>query len=390
VAGGDEHDPFKDLVLDDEFVRGGKYEAPARTRGAIARHGGDTSWRSPGNPGGPNARRPKRRRLLIGAVVLALVAGGWFAVSHSSGSSAQPAALRRASAPTPTPGVTSPAATPTPQPEELTDQAYVHGDCYTWNPRLTQTTARAVPCAVPHLMQALERHSLSEYGRSAPYPTAAQWNAIIDARCAASAAAFLGYGPSEANRYAGNALRPLARDWAEGARSIICDIQDNRLVPLANLTGPHAPVPTVMSGDARTTSRWFVPAAGTCTTNFLLTGVASPVVVPCAQPHDREYVGSTALADATDPSNAAQGAEDADRCQPIADAYAGLRVARTSTRYVTGWQIDAASWTAGDRLVACLVVTQTASGKPLQLPGSVKAPAAGQPSHPSSAVGKAI
>jgi len=42
-------DPFDNLVLDDDFVRGGSYEPPARTRVAIARYGGrQTSWRHGG------------------------------------------------------------------------------------------------------------------------------------------------------------------------------------------------------------------------------------------------------------------------------------------------------------------------------------------------------
>lgn len=44
-----EPDPFDNLVLDDDFVRGGSYEPPARTRVAIARFGGrQTSWRHGG------------------------------------------------------------------------------------------------------------------------------------------------------------------------------------------------------------------------------------------------------------------------------------------------------------------------------------------------------
>ena len=42
-------DPFDNVVLDDDFVRGGSYEPPARTRVAIARFGGQqTSWRHGG------------------------------------------------------------------------------------------------------------------------------------------------------------------------------------------------------------------------------------------------------------------------------------------------------------------------------------------------------
>lgn len=69
--GGDE---FDGLVLDDNFVRGGAYEPPARTRVAIARFGDQrTSWRHGGglrggssqsgrDPSSTRARRPVPRR----------------------------------------------------------------------------------------------------------------------------------------------------------------------------------------------------------------------------------------------------------------------------------------------------------------------------------------
>jgi hypothetical protein len=84
-------DVFDGLVLDDDFVRGGVYEPPARTREAIARHGNDrTSWRHGGGlhqppvpakklanpPARPPRRVTKRRDRLIAslpAIVAVLV-----------------------------------------------------------------------------------------------------------------------------------------------------------------------------------------------------------------------------------------------------------------------------------------------------------------------------
>jgi hypothetical protein len=49
---------FDNLVLDDDFIRGGVYEPPARTRDAIARHGHDkTSWRHGGGLNQPPQSR---------------------------------------------------------------------------------------------------------------------------------------------------------------------------------------------------------------------------------------------------------------------------------------------------------------------------------------------
>jgi hypothetical protein len=64
-------DEFDGLVFDDEFVRGGTYEPPARTRVAIARYGDQqTSWRHGGGmrraqpsraPEAGSGRRPRQR-----------------------------------------------------------------------------------------------------------------------------------------------------------------------------------------------------------------------------------------------------------------------------------------------------------------------------------------
>lgn len=63
-------DEFEGLVLDDDFVRGGAYEPPARTRVAIARFGDQqTSWRHGGglrrgsarSGAEPNVSRTRRR-----------------------------------------------------------------------------------------------------------------------------------------------------------------------------------------------------------------------------------------------------------------------------------------------------------------------------------------
>lgn len=62
-------DEFDGLVLDEDFVRGGAYEPPARTRVAIARFGDQqTSWRHGGGlrrgpaqpPAQPNSSRASR------------------------------------------------------------------------------------------------------------------------------------------------------------------------------------------------------------------------------------------------------------------------------------------------------------------------------------------
>lgn len=55
----DQQDPFEGIVFDEDFVKGGVHEPPARTREAFARYQGQqTSWRQ----AGPQSPTPIRRR----------------------------------------------------------------------------------------------------------------------------------------------------------------------------------------------------------------------------------------------------------------------------------------------------------------------------------------
>ena len=64
----EDSDEFEGLVFDDDFVRGGTFEPPARTRLAIAKYGDQaTSWRQggvrkPQAPRAPNAETGRERR----------------------------------------------------------------------------------------------------------------------------------------------------------------------------------------------------------------------------------------------------------------------------------------------------------------------------------------
>lgn len=89
-----EEDPFDGLVIDEDFVKGGVHEPPARTRKAIARDGGSqTSWRYPISPRARpvrNHHRPGlvRRALGVSWIFVALVAlfaaAGWASWGNSS------------------------------------------------------------------------------------------------------------------------------------------------------------------------------------------------------------------------------------------------------------------------------------------------------------------
>lgn len=376
MATDDGRDPFDDLVLDEDFVRGGAYEPPARTRGAIARHAGTTSWRHDRSDDGrapARRRRSWKRRVVTGVVAVLALAGGGYALLRPTGGSASstPAHPTAATAPSTSSTPDAPANAPI---TALIDQTYERGACYSWNQRAVEQTAAVVPCTRPHLIQAVARETIRTSPASAAYPSDVQWRSIIATTCAGPVAAFLGYRSTSLDRLTADAIHPLQRSWSEGRRSLECTVGDKELATLTNLSDTRAPLLGSWTGDGRTLGRWWVPAAGTCAAQRPVGGEPYDAIVPCAGMHETEFVGSITLSDKGYPSFAAQADESSARCAPVVVAYAGHALGTVAGRYVTGWQIPPDSWAAGDRTVACLVAAASPAGKKVPLVGSVRAP----------------
>jgi hypothetical protein len=171
-------------------------------------------------------------------------------------------------------------------------------------------------------------------------------------------------------------IHPDADGWREGARHIQCGLGSNEFSPVADLVGRNAPLVTPALGAARTSPRWWTPAPGACTAEraFGPTPHAplTTAVVSCTVAHTAQYVGAITISAARYPDADRQSALSSNRCQALADYYAGRHVTQTATRYVSGWIIDPVSWAAGDRTVACEVVDGTGT-RDVPETGSVRA-----------------
>lgn len=397
VRSGDEPDPFDGLVLNEDFVKGATaFEPPARTRAAIARFGSadDSGSRGSTRRGRPRrprtartARRPwlrrnrspysrwraaglvpKRRsenRVVVVVIGVSLLAGTAFLLpdylnsrnSRNSGTTLQAAGGGGSGAPQGDVTGTRDEQTP-----ELLRLEWTPHRCYTWDQGDPQTSVEDVPCAGPHLFEAVGHQELgSAYSAASSYPTPAEWGSIADRHCAALITSYLGYSLDPAGRFAASTIHPLPTGWDSGDRHVVCGLSvrssaDGVLMP--EFTGQ-------VHGADQT---WVFPA-GTC---FRRDEQGLQQEVNCDQPHIAQSVGSATLtgppgSEPPSPSEFERMATAA--CAPLHAPY--LRHSRFGGAKVTaGWHlIRAESWRAGTRSTTCTVGFTDAAGQPKEVAG---------------------
>ncbi|WP_084647118.1 septum formation family protein [Parafrankia discariae] len=258
-AAGPFGDPFADLVLDEAFIAGAtRYEAPTRTRAALARFGlledSTTPWRSygadrPRRAGGtsgqplthrrtfrpfpeisppPRSRARSRARIVLALLSVVLFATTVYGFVASAGDS--PPSTTLSSGPPPAAGSGSgrDAAAAAVAGESLPDlhrRDWTAGHCYTWLQPDAGSAVDDVPCADRHLFEVVGPLDVgSTYPGGEPYPSPAQWHALGEWHCEPLVTAYLGYGLDPAGRFAMNILRPGEREWNTGERDIVCGL----------------------------------------------------------------------------------------------------------------------------------------------------------------------
>ncbi|WP_239334299.1 septum formation family protein [Frankia sp. CiP3] len=355
-------DPFAGLVLDADFIAGARtYEAPARTRAALARFGAKTdlgrSW-SPHPRSGFRRAASSRRRRFVAAVtgLVLLLTAGYAVVRSGSWPSAHSSAARTGRTPTPT-------ASPSPDVIALNRLSYARGRCYTWNQDITYPDVDEVPCAHPHLFEAIRRTSVaSGYPAGSAYPADAQWPEITDRYCGQVARDFLGYPLDPYGRFDIGPLVPTRSGWEMGDRDLVCGLAAAHHDPnrFALFTG-------VVEGADQA---WVYPA-GTC---LQLTATETKGQVPCAVPHQAEVTGGTTMpgaANSEPPSEAAFDELMGSRCEVAARRYLGRPFQETSTMRVGWLHLAAESWRAGTRTATCMIYFFDASGQPAAITGAL-------------------
>ncbi|WP_239373568.1 septum formation family protein [Frankia sp. Cj5] len=357
-------DPFAGLVLDADFIAGARtYEAPARTRAALARFGAKTdlgrSW-SPHPRSGFRRAASSRRRRFVAALtgLVLLLTAGYAVVRSGSWPSAHSSAARTGRTPTPT-------ASPSPDVVELNRQSYARGRCYTWKQDADHATADEVPCSSPHLFEAVKETNIApDYPSGNAYPTETQWHDMTDRYCGPITRGFLGYPLDPYGRFTNGGIRPVRYSWDMGDRYLVCG-----LIAAGNDSAPNRFV--AFSGVVEGTDQAWVYPAGTC---LQLTATETKGQVPCAVPHQAEVTGATTLpgaANSEPPSEAAFDELVGSRCEVAARRYLGRPFQETSTMRIGWLYLAAESWRAGTRTVTCTVSFFDASGQPAAITGAL-------------------
>lgn len=365
----DQPDPFAGLVLDESFVAGAtRYEAPARTRAAIARfgpvEGGRTAWRPH-----PRARRSRLRstrpfpdaaprtgsrgRIVLALISLVLLGSVVYPFVMSKINDAPPTTV---SADAPDSSGSS-SGDPVTDPEAYDDHSpdlrrwdWKSGRCYSWPQVSTDVPVDDVPCAEPHLFEVVGPLDLSPaYPRDAPYPSISQWNDLEARHCGPLVTPYLGHPLDPFGRFAAGTIHPRRPEWETGDRDVVCGLSIRSDAP--------ADTPWLMStfsGSVRGADQAMTYPPGTC---FRNTTDDSQEQVSCQEPHHAQTVGTITLADTADgapPSSEALEDLVQAACAPQTAPYLAQHFDGATAQ--GGWHlIHPESWLAGTRSTSCTV-----------------------------------
>ena len=210
--------------FDEDFVRGGRFEPPARTRASIARHEGRTHFRGPTDSELGGRARPSRplSRARAG-LLLSLVLGVGTAVilfadsGSRHGPAGQPDALKLSAyaGPADTDGVDGPGIdgiSPDDQP----------GTCYIDDAKdSTEFDVARIDCALPHDFE-LAGYLLAA-GKDDTYPQDAYWDDVVDAQCGTDLAAYAHLDQlAWPDSLTALTFVPRRDGWAIGDRTVYC------------------------------------------------------------------------------------------------------------------------------------------------------------------------
>jgi Septum formation len=219
-------------------------------------------------------------------------------------------------------------------------------------------TARDVPCAGPHLFEAVSRTNIaSAYPVKSRYPTEDEWTAIADRYCGPLNQSFLGYQVDPNGRFANGAIRPVRDGWAAGDRELACG-----LIARGDVGSDPDKLP-VFTGKVEGADQAWVFSAGTC---LKMTESETKGSIPCASPHQAESVGAATLPDTPDghaPTDTEQEALAEPRCTAAASRFLGRTFQPSATMQIGWLPIPPESWRAGTRTLTCTVEFFDSAGR---------------------------
>ncbi len=200
-------------------------------------------------------------------------------------------------------------------------------------------TVPAVPCQEEHAGEVYDSFDLED----AEFPGDERTAILAQEGCAERFGSFVGLSYGLA-RFEISVLTPSSETWDIGDHEVVCIVSD-----------PSGP----LTDSPRGLGRAAAPAVGSC-------WEALGTQVDCAVAHDAEIYALVDLPDGVWPGQKTLDADSELACRDKFGVYVGLAYDRSALDFAFVTPVEA-SWSAGDRLVGCLVVDPDAP-----LTGSVR------------------
>jgi predicted heme/steroid binding protein len=256
------------------------------------------------------------------------------------------------------------------------------GNCLMWPDRMPEA-ANVVDCKDDHRFEVAESIDMrtfpgSEYGPTAPPPTATRIEQISQEQCESAVRRFLGAKFDPNSKFIISMLWSGDKAWRQfGERRMLCGVQ---------LPGPGNEQIT-FKGKVADVDQSKVWPDGTCLGIEPSTNQPTDIPVDCAAPHAMEVTGTVNLLakfpDALPPEPEQDGFIK-DSCTRLTDAYLAPVQLRSTTLTLIYSTLSLPSWSAGSRQVACSIGATLGNGGWATLLNSAKGPLKinGQPPVP--------
>ena len=246
------------------------------------------------------------------------------------------------------------------------------GNCLMWPDRMPEA-ANVVDCKDDHRFEVAESIDMrtfpgSEYGPTAPPPTATRIEQISQEQCESAVRRFLGAKFDPNSKFIISMLWSGDKAWRQfGERRMLCGLQ---------LPGPGNEQIT-FKGKVADVDQSKVWPDGTCLGIEPSTNQPTDIPVDCAAPHAMEATGTVNLLakfpDAMPPEPEQDGFIK-DSCTRLTDAYLAPVQLRSTTLTLIYSTLSLPSWSAGSRQVACSIGATLGNGGWATLLNSAKGP----------------
>ncbi len=246
------------------------------------------------------------------------------------------------------------------------------GNCLMWPDRMPEA-ANVVDCKDEHRFEVSESIDMrtfpgSEYGPSAPPPTATRIEQISQEQCESAVRRYLGAKFDPNSKFVISMLWSGDKAWRQfGERRMLCGVQ----LPGA---GNQQVAYKGKVADVDQSKVW---PDGTCLGIDPATNQPTDIPVDCVAPHAMEVTGTVNLLARFPEGLPPEPEQDGfikDSCTRLTDAYLAPVQLRSTTLTLIYSTLSLPSWSAGSRQVACSIGATLGNGGWATLINSAKGP----------------